>query len=68
VFDLYSSLIDVSYNEKLSVDLINTAYKKDDLKNALKSGNEIMVHCKEYLAIKLDFIPYSILSNLAKEM
>lgn len=68
VGDLYSSLIDVSYNEKLAVDLVNTAYKKGDLKNALKSGNEIMVYCKEYLAIKLDFIPYSTLSNLVKEM
>lgn len=53
IFDLYSK---VNFIDYLDIGNIVSQYKKGDLRGALRSGNEIMLHCKEYLAVKEDTI------------
>lgn len=53
IFDLYrySKFKEIQGDESKIKNIVND-YKQGDLGGALKSGNEIMLHCKEYLAVR----------------
>lgn len=68
IFDLYSKTRTIDPDNELKIKNIVSNYKQGDLGGALKSGNEIMLHCKEYLAIKELYIPIYKLRMILKDI
>jgi len=47
--DTFNKIVDM-----YAYEIIKKYYRNDSIINAIKSGNEIMVHCKEYMAISYE--------------
>ena len=52
------------WKEKLEKDLINADYENTNMRNALISGNEIMIHCKSYYGMAIQKIDEDILDKI----
>ena len=55
---------DDEWQDLLEGNLNNAGYEDTNMKNALRSGNEIMIHCKSYYGMVLDRIDEDILDEL----
>lgn len=67
ITDLYC-LRDDNQNADLEELLNNAGYQITDLRSAIMSGNEVMIHCKEYFLLNVKKREYKQIIQLAKEM
>ena len=61
-------LRDIVKNEMILTRLERGKYQTTNLPDAIKSGNEVMIHCKEYFLLDVTDYEYKQIIKLAKEM